>query len=424
MRMGRRIAFAALAAATAALASFALPGYASAANFVVNTTADEFGTGSPCSLREAIQAANTTPPFSGCTGTNDGPDTITLTGGQTYVRTLTGADETNAAGDLDVLNEDLTIVTSGVGNATIQGTSAPAGDRVLDIGPLGAAITVTISGVNIESGNAGTTNLGGGIIVQSGRTLNFSNGDFFNNQAQFGGALENTAGTTNLTNTTISGNAALNDGGGVDQATGTLALNSSTVSDNESDSDIDGNGDGGGVFRLTGTMTLFNSIVAGNTDHGGASVVAPDCSGSALVGPASLGYNLIGDTSNCGFVPTTGDQTNVPAGLDALGASGNTKTHALLAGSPAIDAGAPSGVPATDQRGVARPQGARCDIGAFELVASTVDGSTCEGPPLSAPQPPASAPASAPITFTHKKKCKKHKQRALAAKKKCKRKRR
>lgn len=47
---------------------------------------------------------------------------------------------------------------------------------------------------------------------------------------------------------------------------------------------------------------------------------------------------------------------------------GFTQTHALLAGSPAIDAGTNTGCPATDQRGVSRPQGTFCDIGSYEAT--------------------------------------------------------
>src|SRR3970282_626777 len=59
---------------------------------------------------------------------------------------------------------------------------------------------------------------------------------------------------------------------------------------------------------------------------------------------------------------------STPAGLGPLANNGGPpQTHALLAGSPAIDAGSPDcPPPATDQRGVARPQGPACDIGAYE----------------------------------------------------------
>jgi hypothetical protein len=55
-------------------------------------------------------------------------------------------------------------------------------------------------------------------------------------------------------------------------------------------------------------------------------------------------------------------------GLDPLADNGGpTLTHALLAGSPAIDAADAAVCPATDQRGVARPQGSACDVGSFEF---------------------------------------------------------
>ena len=67
---------------------------------------------------------------------------------------------------------------------------------------------------------------------------------------------------------------------------------------------------------------------------------------------------------------------NDKAGVDPLlgplaDNGGLTRTHALLAGSPALDAGDDAAAPATDQRGIARPQGAASDIGSFELQVAT-----------------------------------------------------
>ena len=85
--------------------------------------------------------------------------------------------------------------------------------------------------------------------------------------------------------------------------------------------------------------------------------------------PTSLGYNLIGDDTGCGYTPGTGDLLNVDPLLGPLRDNGgDTETHALLPGSPAIDQ-----IPTelcvvdTDQRGVLRPQGSACDVGAYEL---------------------------------------------------------
>ncbi len=103
----------------------------------------------------------------------------------------------------------------------------------------------------------------------------------------------------------------------------------------------------------------------------------PDCNGII----ESLGYNLIGDSSECSFIGSPGDLVNLKPQLGELGDNGGvTSTHALLNGSPAIDAGAPesqdtegSSCAAYDQRGVLRPMSgdssneSRCDIGAYEL---------------------------------------------------------
>jgi hypothetical protein len=97
--------------------------------------------------------------------------------------------------------------------------------------------------------------------------------------------------------------------------------------------------------------------------------VANSTSGPNCTGPIneSRGYNLDSGTT-CGLTKTT-DLTNTNAMLGSLANNGGpTLTMALLPGSPAIDHGgtAANGCPATDQRGVSRPQGPACDIGAYE----------------------------------------------------------
>ena len=115
--------------------------------------------------------------------------------------------------------------------------------------------------------------------------------------------------------------------------------------------------------------TISNSIVAGNKAHGTIGISAErhvaDCRGKVT----SLGHNLIGDDSGCNYTPAVGDLVNVdPILVPLAGNGGPTFTHALLQESPAIDAGDDSSCPETDQRGTPRPQGARCDIGAFEFT--------------------------------------------------------
>lgn len=125
-------------------------------------------------------------------------------------------------------------------------------------------------------------------------------------------------------------------------------------------------GNGGGMFQ-DGTVAasggFLNNIVARNTGQ------FPD-----LGGPfTSLGYNLIGITNGSSGFTASGDHAGSFASpldpeVSALADHGGpAMTMALRPGSPAIEAGTTAGVPATDQRGLARPQGPAADIGAFEF---------------------------------------------------------
>jgi hypothetical protein len=118
-----------------------------------------------------------------------------------------------------------------------------------------------------------------------------------------------------------------------------------------------------GTFTAaSATLNVQNAIVADNVS--GGCFLAPFGAGSVAIN--SLGNNLFTD-STC--FPVASDVIVAPgaAGIGALADNGGpTWTHALGAGSPAIDAASDAACPATDQRGVARPQGARCDIGSYE----------------------------------------------------------
>ena len=116
----------------------------------------------------------------------------------------------------------------------------------------------------------------------------------------------------------------------------------------------------------SGTASVRNTILAKNSSTSGGQ----DCSADAGATISSSGHNLESGT-DCGFASIT-DRQNADPLLDSLGFNGGaTQTHALGPGSPAIDSGAP-GCPVVDQRGVSRPQGPSCDIGAFELPQSIV----------------------------------------------------
>jgi hypothetical protein len=179
-----------------------------------------------------------------------------------------------------------------------------------------------------------------------------------------GGIANGGGATANISNTTISGNVNSGFQGGGIINDGTLTLSNSTVAGNSAD------GRGGGIHEGSlGSLNVINTIIANNAG-GNCSIF----SGSFV----SLGHNLSNDTS-CPL-SASGDLVNTDPQLGPLQDNGGpTLTHALQPGSPAIDAipvGACTdkyGNPiTTDQRGVVRPQGSACDIGAFETESATV----------------------------------------------------
>ena len=213
--------------------------------------------------------------------------------------------------------------------------------------------TIIARGVRFFGGGGGVHN--GGTLTMTNCTVSGNNGGLRGG----GGGIYNTAMLT-MTNCTVSGNDAGNSGGGIYNDTGaTLTMANCTVSGNTSDF-------GGGIFNETGTLTMTATIVAGNT----AGLSGRDVAGSAVT---SGGYNLIGDgTGSPGFTGP-GDQVGTAvAPIDPLlgplaDNGGATQTHALLPGSPALNAiRTEDCAVATDQRGITRPSGRGCDIGAFE----------------------------------------------------------
>jgi hypothetical protein len=119
----------------------------------------------------------------------------------------------------------------------------------------------------------------------------------------------------------------------------------------------------GGTLRLQpgGEITLANTLIEGDCDLEFGAVV-------------SMGGNLESPGDTCSLADPS-DQVDVAdPGIAPLADNGGpTLTRALTAESPGIDAGLAAHCPSTDQRGVARPQGAGCDVGAFELQLLTVD---------------------------------------------------
>ncbi|NUM47759.1 MAG: CSLREA domain-containing protein, partial [Anaerolineales bacterium] len=405
---------------------------ARAANITVTTPTDELNNDGDCSLREAIRAANINAAVDACPAGN-GTDTINLPAGN-YILTLPGTGENlSLTGDLDV-TDDLILQGAGKTVTIISGNSI---DRVFHIFALTEIHDVTISdgdagtdfGGGIQVGNTltiynsrirdNTAQAGGGVYL-SGTSANFTARDtrIFNNTATLDGGGIYSFGTITLytsllegniashgagissqnaviiINSTFSGNEAGGSGGGL-KVVGTADLFNATFTNNEA-------GTGGGVYITSAaTLNARNTILSDNVDSSPASPSA-DCSGTLN----SQGYNLISDTSGCTIVGTTGNILGVSADLGPLQNNGGaTLTHALLASSPAIDAGEPgnctddAGDPLTiDQRGFVRPVDGdgngniRCDMGAFEYASP--------GQPTPTPTPTKTATSTATPTAT------------------------
>jgi hypothetical protein len=279
--------------------------------------------------------------------------TTSTVSGNTATCTPSGSGSCSALGGGLTNNEGtLTLTASTVSGNTVSCTASASGHCGTQGGGLWLEGTLTLTN-SIVSGNTASCSGTGCTAAAGGLLLPFD--------------------TLTLTNSTVSGNTASCSGAGCGAAGGgltnrsdaTLTLRNSTVSGNTvSCSGAGCTASGGGLINVSGTVTLQNTIVA-------KQLAGPDCAGTIT----SNGFNL--DSDNTCHLTQPSDKPNVSNPL--LGPlqdnGGPTFTHALLPGSPAIDAvtsGCPP--PATDQRGVARPQDgtgdgtAACDIGAYEAA--------------------------------------------------------
>jgi hypothetical protein len=310
---------------------------ARAATFPVTNTNDS----GPGSLRQAVADASLAP----------GADTISFS--VTGTITLTSGGMLVNGGTLEILGP-------GPGVLTVSGNRTSG---ILAVSP---SATLHVSGLTLADGSAGggaggaLQNNGGSVVVAdtafagnsafaggaienaNGGTMTITGSTFSGNSALPGGAISNLRSTMTIANSTFVGNTAVVGGAIYNLNVATVRVTNSTFSDNPAS--FEG---GGALDSMGGTsITVENSIFAGD-----------DCVGAVLDGGGNLDWpgsdcpGLIGD-------PRLG-------ALDDNG--GQTLTMALGAGSAAIDAATSSTCPATDQRGVPRPFGAGCDIGAFEF---------------------------------------------------------
>jgi hypothetical protein len=348
------------------------------------TTLQDSGTGS---LRWAIENA---PPGSTITFDASLQGTIFLTSDWLHITKrlsirgpgagrLTIKGNKNNEYGIDVLSAgsasitDLTFKTSYIYNegaltlinSIVLGDGLPSpmaqGGGIFNTGTL-TLINSTVSD-NVASGS------GGGIFNSDGARLTLINSTVSGNLADAGGGIAN-GGTLTLINSTVSDNMVQRTGGGI--------LNGGINAQTEMIfCSIYGNTareSGGGIWNdatnMASQLVMRNSLVAGNKAPNG-----PDILGKLT----SQGYNLIQNTQDTTFTPNQSHSTDLlQVALPALRIdpllkdnNGTTQTHALLPSSAAIDRIPPNDCRikdiSTDQRGVRRPQGAACDIGAYEL---------------------------------------------------------
>ncbi len=266
-----------------------------------------------------------------------------------------------------VLNSTLT-VTDPAGVNILGGGQTLSGNNVVGIMAVGGGASLSVENLVFTNGNGGAFPASGGISM-TGASLVVRNSTFLNNISDFGGAITATSGTTEILHSTVSGNTARTaTGGGIYHQGTSLTIGNSTITGNTgtginnandlfmSNSTVSGNSAVG--VQQGGTFTIANSILAGN---------APDCENFGVINAPTP--NLVQDGS-CNIPSAlTGDPMLGPLADNG----GPTKTRALLAGSPAIDAGDDAfcngnPVGGVDQRYASRLEGAHCDLGAYELV--------------------------------------------------------
>ena len=314
-----------------------------ASSFVVTNLNDA----GPGSLRQAIRDANASP--------NADYVTFSVSGTIVLASTLLVWDPAG-----------LTIDGTGQ-NVVVSGNNA-----VVVLG-VGSGVPLTVERLTIANGNGGSFPDGGGI--RNHGILWLKNSSLKNNTSYLGAGVTSFNGQLIVERSTISGNTARSGvGGGIYNQGGPLTVWNSTISNNSGTgihndnvltvisstiSDNTGNG-----IHQGGTLHITNTILSGNSG---------DCVNFGTL--QSNGGNLVQD----GTCAITGALSGDPMLGPLANNGGPTKTRALLPGSPAIDAGddafcTPAPVAGIDQRGVARPQGTHCDLGAYEWFPNDADG--------------------------------------------------
>jgi predicted outer membrane repeat protein len=293
--------------------------------------------------------------------TFDGNNAVT-NGGAIYMDAIaafsvTGGTFDHNIGGIGSAIRDDTSTSEEIASTTFSANTATSSATLYIINGISASNTLT----NVTfDGNHGAS-IAGAIADEGGKLTLISSSLTGNRAGMAGGLLAASAGALTLTNTTISGNHATVGGGLYFTDTPPVSLTNDTIAFNTA-IQPDGGGIASAQSASTGGAGVTNTIVADNT--GGDCGYGAD---SHFLASVDSGHNLDGDGSCFGGLGGTGDKTSVDPLLSPAAANGGpVETDALGTGSPAIDAASAGACPATDARGVARPQGAGCDLGAFE----------------------------------------------------------
>jgi parallel beta-helix repeat protein len=351
--------------------------------------------------------------FTGNSAAGEGGGVYVATEGSASIAgsTFTGNKATGSGGGL---------FAGGMGSVEVT-RSAFTGNNTMEEGG-GIAIdnggTVLISDSTVRDNASGA---GGGGIQNAGRTVNFTRLTITGNTAvgDGGGIESQSTGNFTIEDSNINGNTAENGGGFSNNGDGTLRISRSTFWDNRALAGTsDDTGLGGGIYslgdaaaeytnvtisgnlaqvrggglyvdadagvRVVNSTIAFNSspVASGVGDEGtnlntpvqpSTSVIFRNTIVASNIGGTNCNYALGSEGGNlengnsCYFSGPRDRVNATTVGLDAIADNGGpTLTQALLPNSLAVDGGVLP-CPATDQRGVARPQNTRCDSGAFEF---------------------------------------------------------
>jgi hypothetical protein len=402
-----------------AAALIAMPLTSNAATIVVTSSSPNVTDGALCTLRGAGYSIDSGANQNNCvaTGAYGSNDTITFA----PAVTLINLDSYGAA--IYAGSPPRTIRGTGFGGVTLQRTAAAS--NAFPIINFAGGSSLTLDGLTIEGGS-NTSGSGGGVNNSSsyGGDITITNSIIRNNTAvgAGGGVNGGYGGNITIINSAVTGNTAGSGGGGV-VTSGGFNVSGSTISGNQSgsggglsfvttcasgqivSSTISGNtaasGIGSGVLIDANTScgTAHNALFANNTianNTGGSGGVSLGCYGGTISLSSNIIYgnstadtvnfacssttltgnnNVIGVAGGSGsYAGVTGTITANPLLAALANNGGNTQTHALGSGSPAIDAGNNAQALVTDQRGAGFPRtvGAGTDIGAFEVQAVAV----------------------------------------------------